>query len=249
MTKDDKLGPGYTPHAENPAPTRRRSAKNRPSKTRRKPPDAEFPWIAQDLRPLAEPVHALELDSQNARRHDDANVKAIRASLEHFGQRKPIVVNRANNQVEAGNGTLCAARELGWTHLAVVWVEDDPAAQTGFSIADNRTAELATWDDELLAALLDQHADTGRALYDDLHMAELFDDAGKPAAGKTKETSEPKSPWPTCTYSVVVDCLDETDQTDLSARMEAEGRHCRLLTSVSTAKTNHGGHGGHGEKA
>ena len=191
-------------------------------------PGAEFPWIAEPLRPLASPVDALEVDPANARKHDEANLKAIRVSLHRFGQRKPIVVNRQNNQVEAGNGTLLAARALGWTHLAVVWVEDDPAAQAGFSIADNRTAELAGWDDVLLAELLDKHAADAPDLFDDLLMAELFDDASKPAAGKTKPEGVAE-PMPD-TWSVVVECADEDDQKAFYQLMQKEGRKCRLLT-------------------
>jgi len=219
-------------------PKKRASKKTPPAAK----PAEEFPWIAEPLRPLAEPIGAVDVDPQNARKHNDANLKAIRTSLHRFGLRKPIVANRANGQVEAGNGTLLAARALGWSHIAVVWVEDDPAAQTGFSIADNRTAELAAWDDALLAELLDQHAPAAPDLFDDLLMAELFDPAGKPAKGKKKGTPEAQSPWPSCTYSVVIDCRDEADQRDLLARMEAfefrhssEGRACRLLTSIVTA--------------
>jgi len=207
---------------------KKRPKKKAPRARRGSPdPAAELPWIAEPLRPLAEPIDQLELDPRNARTHDEANLQAIRASLERFGQRKPIVVNRDNRQVEAGNGTLLAARQLGWTHLAVVWVDDDPASQTGFAIADNRTAQLAAWDDALLAELLEENADTDRALYDDLLMAELFDDASKPAAGKQAEgTAEPMPD----TWSVVVDCRDEDDQKAFFELMQKEGRTCRLLT-------------------
>jgi hypothetical protein len=47
-----------------------------------------------------------------------------------------------------------AARDLGWSHLAVVFTDDDPVTAAGFSIADNRTAELAEWDGEAPDRLL-----------------------------------------------------------------------------------------------
>jgi DNA modification methylase len=81
-------------------------------------------------------------------------VEAIKASLRVYGQRKPVVVNRRSGNIEAGNGTLLAALALGWTHLAAVYVDDDPMTAVGFSIADNRTAELAEWDREALDRLL-----------------------------------------------------------------------------------------------
>lgn len=110
--------------------------------------------IAEPLRPLAEPMDAVTPDPQNARGHPEENVAAIMASLRKFGQRKPLVANRRNRQIEAGNATWQAAGLLGWKQIAVVWVEDDPASQTGFALADNRTAETAEWLEEALAAAI-----------------------------------------------------------------------------------------------
>ena len=117
-------------------------------------PELEFPWITEQLRPLAIPLELLSPDPANARVHSERNLGSIRASLATYGQRKPIVVRRDGMVVEAGNGTLEAARTLGWSHIAAVVVDDDPLTATGYSISDNRTAELATWDDEILARLL-----------------------------------------------------------------------------------------------
>lgn len=110
--------------------------------------------IAEPLRSLAVPVADLVLDPANARKHDDANLEAIRGSLRAFGQRTPLVVNRRTGIIIKGNGTTTAARSLGWTHLAAVYVDDDQATQTAYAVADNRSAELAAWDDEVLGKLL-----------------------------------------------------------------------------------------------
>lgn len=112
--------------------------------------------IAEALRHLAVPCDSIDYDPANARLHNDDNLSSIRGSLRSYGQRKPIVVNKRTGTVEAGNGTLQAARQLGWTHIAAVFVDDDPNTAAGFSLSDNRTAELAEWDDEALAALLPQ---------------------------------------------------------------------------------------------
>ena len=48
-------------------------------------------------------------DSNNARQHDEKNLKAIEGSLSQFGQRKPIVIDQAN-VIVAGNGTVEAAK-------------------------------------------------------------------------------------------------------------------------------------------
>ena len=109
--------------------------------------------IHPSLLPLAMPIDEIHLDPANAR--TGHNVERIAGSLAQYGQRKPIVVNRNEaNKVEAGNGTLQAARSLGWTHVAVVLVEDEPSVAIGFAIADNRTAELSQWDYEALQTLI-----------------------------------------------------------------------------------------------
>lgn len=113
-----------------------------------------YDWIAEDLRPLAVPVDQLKLDPGNPRQHDEENIAAIAASLRQFGQLKPIVVHRKSKIIEAGNGTYLAAQQLGWSHLAVVWVAHDRTNHAAFCVADNRTAELAEWDDARLAELL-----------------------------------------------------------------------------------------------
>ena len=141
-------------------------AKKKPSNT--KPTAKQVAWITADLRPLAVAIAEVKLDPKNARAHDDPNINAIVASLREFGQRKPIVVNRRNQCVEAGNGALLAARLLKHTHIAVVWVEDDDSTQTGYAIADNRTAELAAWDDDRLAVAITMLETEAPDLYGDL---------------------------------------------------------------------------------
>ena len=101
------------------------------------------------------PIDSLTLDPRNARKHGRRNLDAIRASLEQFGQRRPLVV-RQDGQVIAGNGTLVAIRDLRWTEVAITrvpagWTDDQVRA---YALADNRTAELAEWDDVVLADML-----------------------------------------------------------------------------------------------
>jgi ParB-like chromosome segregation protein Spo0J len=100
-------------------------------------------------------VDVLSFDPNNARKHSDENLQAIAGSLERFGQRKPIVVT-VDNVVVAGNGTLEAARSLGWSKIDVVRVPADWSADEvkAFALADNRTAELAEWDKDVLAVQL-----------------------------------------------------------------------------------------------
>lgn len=103
-------------------------------------------------------------DPQNVRTHDAKNLEAIKNSLNAFGQRKPIVTAKGNDGslvVIAGNGTLEAAKALGWTTIEIAEVPDDWDADKAraYAIADNRSAELADWDQTALtSALLDLDA-------------------------------------------------------------------------------------------
>lgn len=108
--------------------------------------------LLEDLRP----------DPNNARTHDDLNLQAIEDSLRQFGQRKPIVITH-DNTVVAGNGTIEAARRLGWLDITAVRVPADWTADQikAFAIADNRTAELAGWDKKILDQQLEELADSG----------------------------------------------------------------------------------------
>ncbi len=196
-------------------------------KPKPKPAAAEFPYIVEQLRPLAVPIDGLKLDPGNARQHDEGNLAAIAASLREFGQVKPIVVHRDTKIIEAGNGTFLAAQTLGWSHLAVVFVEHDAAAARGFSIADNRTAELATWNDELLAGLLEEMQDDSPGLYEDLLLDQLLQSDG---GDNEKEAIDAAGQAVPAEWQVVVECKSEEDQREFYERLQKEGRKCRLLT-------------------
>lgn len=106
--------------------------------------------ISEDLEPLATPIADLRELPGNPRVGD---VGAVARSLDQFGQRKPIVALR-DGTIIAGNHTWKAANQLGWEKIAVVYVDDDATTAKAYALADNRTAELGGYDDELLAALI-----------------------------------------------------------------------------------------------
>jgi DNA modification methylase len=98
-------------------------------------------------------VASLLFDPANVRKHGERNLDAIKASLARFGQQKPIVVD-ADGIVRAGNGTLMAAKALGWDEIEIVRTNLRGSEATAYAIADNRTAELAEWDEGALAEQL-----------------------------------------------------------------------------------------------
>jgi ParB-like chromosome segregation protein Spo0J len=99
------------------------------------------------------PISTLTLDPANVRRHPAKNLDAIKASLTRFGQQRPVLVDD-KGVVIAGNGTVMAAKALGWPSINIVRTNLKGSEATAYAIADNRTAELAEWDDEALAQQL-----------------------------------------------------------------------------------------------
>ena len=125
-------------------------------------------------------VDSITLDPANLRKHGERNIETIRASLSRFGQQHPIIVNH-DGVVIAGNGRLQAMRSLGWKECDVVRTDLAGAEAVAFAIADNRTAELAEWDDDALASTLaalqnDESIDHLAAGFTDDDIAKLIDD-------------------------------------------------------------------------
>jgi hypothetical protein len=121
--------------------------------------------IAPDLLslPLMDP-NDLELDPDNARHHDDESIDVIKDSWALHGQQKPVVVQEMPDgrfRVRAGNGSVEAARALGWTKVAVTRTNLAGLDVVRFGIADNRTAELSVWNSEVLGRLTRLLADAG----------------------------------------------------------------------------------------
>ena len=91
----------------------------------------------------------------NTRNHNQQNIDAIKASYAKFGQRKPLVVWRG--LVIAGNGALEAVLSLGWKSVAITRCDHltDTEART-YSIADNKTTDLSTFNYGKLAVELQE---------------------------------------------------------------------------------------------
>lgn len=97
-------------------------------------------WQVADLVPYA----------KNARQHPPEQIDQIAASMERFGFTIPMLVAE-DGTIIAGHGRLMAAAQLGLAEVPVMvargWSEEDRRLYT---LADNRLAEIAEWDPEML---------------------------------------------------------------------------------------------------
>lgn len=102
------------------------------------------------------PISELTPDPNNARIHKRKSLDALCESLSTFGQRKPILITK-DKVVIAGNGTLAAAQILEWETINCTYVPSEWTQQqiTAYALADNATAELSSWDEDLLQVQLE----------------------------------------------------------------------------------------------
>lgn len=96
-------------------------------------------------------VADLRPHERNPRTHSKKQVEQIAASIKRFGFTNPVLVDR-DGQVIAGHGRIEAAKLLGMATVPVLRLEHmTEAEKRAYVIADNRLAELAGWDNDLLA--------------------------------------------------------------------------------------------------
>ncbi len=99
--------------------------------------------------------------ANNARTHSEAQVALIAGSIREFGFNNPVLVDGGNGII-AGHGRVLAARKLGLECVPVIELAHLTEAQKrAYILADNRLAEQAGWDRELLALELGELADLG----------------------------------------------------------------------------------------
>jgi hypothetical protein len=133
--------------------------------------------IPESLLPLAVSIEDLTGYHRNPRTGD---VDAIAESLRVNGQYKAIVVNRGThtgrpNEILAGNHTWAAAKQLGWEQIAATWVDVSEEDAARIVVVDNRTSDLAGYDSELLADILEKLPDLEGTGYDQDTLDKLLD--------------------------------------------------------------------------
>ncbi len=129
-------------------------------------------------------------DPQNARTHGERNLHLIADALRDVGAARSIVVDESG-MVLAGNATVAAATQAGLSTVRIIDADGSeliavrrsglsPEQKTRLALYDNRTAELAEWDTDVLASLADE-VDLS-ALWDSDELADLLGQEPEPVA-------------------------------------------------------------------
>ena len=112
-------------------------------------PSLATPWQGQPIVVL--PIGQLRPEPRNARTHSKAQVEKIAQSIRRFGFVNPVLID-AEQRIVAGHGRVAAARLLGIEAVPTLVISHLTAAELrAYRIADNKLAELAGWDAEILA--------------------------------------------------------------------------------------------------
>ena len=187
-------------------------------------PDATAP-MSVELRPL----DAVRPYANNPRQNDDA-VEAVAESIRRFGFRQPIVVD-ADGVIVAGHTRFRAAQRLGLATVPVHVATDlTPDEVRAYRLADNKTAELASWDDAMLSIELDALRGAGIDWtllgFDEEELAKLLAPAG--TEGLTDPDAVPEKPvdpitkpgdlWLLGKHRLL--CGDSTSATDVARLLD-----------------------------
>jgi DNA modification methylase len=109
----------------------------------------------ESLAVLYQPISALRAHPANARTHSKRQIRQIADSIGAFGFTNPVLVD-AENQIIAGHGRVLAAKRRGMENVPTIRLDQLTRDQIrAYIIADNKLAENAGWDKEILAIELE----------------------------------------------------------------------------------------------
>ena len=145
-----------------------------------------------EYRPVAELIPY----ARNARTHSDEQVAQIAASITEFGFVNPVLVGE-DNVIIAGHGRLLAASRLGMETVPVIRLGHLSETQRrALVIADNRLAEAAGWDEEMLAielqALMEEDFNLDITGFDAAEVDKLLAGLEEDNAGETEDDAVPE---------------------------------------------------------
>lgn len=125
------------------------------------------------------PIDELKPFKKNPKKHPEKQINMLKKSMQEFGWTNPILISQGN-MIIAGHARYQAAQELGFTEVPTIFIDLPYERAVAYVLADNRLAELAEDDEELMLELLDEVTqipdfDIESIGFDDSEIDELLD--------------------------------------------------------------------------
>jgi ParB-like chromosome segregation protein Spo0J len=118
-------------------------------------------------------ITELKLHPRNPRK---GNVESIRESIEHNGWYGAVLVQKSTGYIIAGNHRVQAAEAAGMKKIPIMEIDCDDTTAVRILLADNRTNDTATYDDEILADILKGLSEVDGSLLGTGYKLEDYDD-------------------------------------------------------------------------
>jgi DNA modification methylase len=159
-------------------------------------------WKERALQQL--PIGSLAPNPKNSRTHSKKQVRQLARAIEEFGFTAPLIVDE-RDELLAGHARLAAAKQLGLKTVPAIRITDmTPEQKRAYVIADNRLAELAGWDKQILADELeflssgDLNFDVEVTGFDTAEIDRILTINHEPPADDDEELELPERGVPVC---------------------------------------------------
>lgn len=156
------------------------------------------------------PIEEIHEYENNPRRISEEAISAVSKSIQEFGFKVPVIIDK-DNVIVAGHTRIMAARELGLKEVPCVVADDlTPEQIKAFRLADNKTSELSDWDFEKLDLELEELPDFdmsefGFVLEDETVNPEDFFEVSEPEPSHGDKSTEQEIICPECGAKIKIE--------------------------------------------
>jgi ParB-like chromosome segregation protein Spo0J len=170
---------------------------------------------------------------KNPKPIEPKHVRELSRSIKRFGFGDPIVARKENGEIIAGHLRFAAARRLKLERVPVRFLDLSESEAHVMALAETKLERMRDFDDEQVAARLDELEEQGADLgfgtgFSDDDIDKLLEDgadsfdAGDEGGGATNAVGALR-------FQLLVTCKDDAQQAELLARLEGEGYECKPM--------------------
>ena len=172
-------------------------------------------------------ANEFQADNRNANKGTKHGKKMVADSLKEYGAGRSILLDK-DDRIVAGNKTAFAAGDMPVRIIETDGTELIAVKRTDLSLDDKRARELAIADNRAAQVGLEWDTSVLKTLQNEIDLEKFFKASELKRMFHEEESMEQN---PDLAYAVIIDCDSEQHQSELLAKLEAEGHKCRLLIS------------------